>query len=165
AVRTFQVSAQHLDDAICFKAAIRQQSEGPESPDLLGVVGGAGLAYECVDIGIVLGKPVGCELHFDGGILDAPVVRVKGGGREFAESRIPPELSSPAIDARFDLRGCSVGAGHRAFEENFGLLLRVLTIQIAIGQKRGRGASILPLREWSREFSPNCACASGGGDG
>ncbi len=39
-VGSFQVKAEYLHDTIGFDSAIGQQAEGPEGPDLPGVIGG-----------------------------------------------------------------------------------------------------------------------------
>jgi hypothetical protein len=93
-------------------------------------------------------------LHLDGGRAQALVAGIEGDRGEFAELRIPLKLSAPGIETRGDLGFglgfvpvgvtiavyvsisvlvCgTIGAAHGTLEQDLGLFLRPLPVQIAV---------------------------------
>ena len=73
------------------------------------------------------------------------------------------QLPLPAGDARLDLAGCAIGAADGALEQNFGLTLRLLAIEIGFG-RHGRcdQTGILARGEQARNFSPQRFRGCGG---
>ena len=175
---------QNLDYANGLNAAVPEQTQSPQGPNLLRVIRGISQTNQPVDARLALRQSIGCELYFDGGSAQARVTGIERDRGELAELGIPLKLAAPGVDTRGDLgfglgfvlvcmttslfvsisvlAGGSVGAAHGAFEKDLGLFLRPLPVQITVRRHAEGYRRICVRQERADGFSPKGSRAPAG---